>query len=55
MPETIQTEEPKKLIEHFMHTDEQGNPIMDPRTGKQAFTNLVADTPEEMNQKLKEA
>lgn len=56
MPETIQTEEPKKkIIVEFKHTDELGNPIIDPRTGQQAFTNLVADTPEEMIEKQKEA
>jgi hypothetical protein len=55
MSETIQEEPKKKIIEEFMHTDEQGNPIIDPRTGKQAFTNLVADTEEEMRQKMREA
>lgn len=54
MTETIQ--EPKeKIIIEFQHTDENGNPIIDPRTGKQGFTNLVADTQEEMTGKMKDA
>jgi hypothetical protein len=55
MPETIQTETSKKIIFEFKHTDEQGNPIIDPRTGQQAFTNLAADTQEEMNEKMKQS
>lgn len=52
----IQQEEPKaKIIFEFQHTDENGNPIIDPRTGKQGFTNLTADTQEELNEKLKQA
>jgi len=55
MTETIQQEPAKKIIVEFKHTDEQGNPLIDPRTGQQGFTNLTADTPEEMIEKQKEA
>lgn len=56
MPEPIQQEPQKeKIVVEFMHTDELGNPIIDPRTGKQGFTNLTAETQEEMVGKMKEA
>ena len=53
MSETQQATEP--VIFEFQHTDEQGNPIIDPRTGKPAFTNLTGATEKEVLEKLKDS
>lgn len=52
----VETPQPKeKIVFEFQHTDELGNPIIDPRTGKQAFTNLTGETHEEVLAKLKDS
>ena len=43
------------IIFEFQHTDEKGNPIIDPRTGKQGFTNLTGKSWQEIAEKQKEA
>ena len=56
MPETNTVETPKpKFVLEYQITDEQGQPIIDPRTGKPMQTNLTAETPEEMFEKQKNA
>ena len=48
------SEKPKFIVE-YQHTDDKGNPLIDPRTGKALFTNLTAETAEEMIEKQKRA
>ena len=56
MSEQQQVEIPKqKFVFEFQHTDENGQPIIDPRTGKQAFTNLVGESAEEVLEKMKDS
>jgi hypothetical protein len=53
MPENQQPTEP--FIFEFQHTDENGQPIIDPRTGRQAFTNLTGADANEVLGKLKDS
>jgi hypothetical protein len=56
MPEQIQDQKPtEKFVFEFQHTDRNGQPIIDPRTGKQAFTNLTGANEREVLDKLKES
>jgi hypothetical protein len=56
MPElnAVETPRPKFVVEYQI-TDEGGQPLTDPRTGRPMFTNLTAETPEEMFEKQKQA
>jgi hypothetical protein len=56
MPEPIQEQkQTEKFVFEFQHTDRNGNPIIDPRTGKQAFTNLTGANEKEVLEKLKDS
>src|ERR1035437_2593348 len=53
---TEQVQQPTEpVVFEFQHTDEQGNPIIDPRTGKPAFTNLTGANYQEVAEKLKDS
>jgi hypothetical protein len=53
MPDPIQTPPEELVTFEFQHTDRQGNPIIDPRTGKQGFTNFTGKSEREILEKLK--
>lgn len=53
IPSKQATEQP--VVFEFQHTDERGNPIIDPRTGKPAFTNLTGANEREVLEKLKDS
>lgn len=55
MPEQIQEAPKEKIKFEYQHTDEQGNPIIDPRTGKPAFTFFTGENWQEIAEKQKDA
>lgn len=55
MPEPNQQPTEQKVVFEFQHTDEQGNPIIDPRTGKQGFTNLTGANYQEIAEKMRDS
>ena len=55
MPEPIQEAPKEKIVFEYQHTDEQGNPIIDPRTNRPVFSNFTGDTWEEIARKQKDA
>src|ERR1035437_3307589 len=48
-------ENAEKVVFEFQHTDENGQPIIDPRTGKPQFTNLTGTDYKEVAEKLKDS
>jgi hypothetical protein len=55
MPEPNETQQIEKIIFEFQHTDENGNPLIDPRTGKPGFTNLTGANYQEIAEKLRDS
>lgn len=55
MPEPIQQTPTEVIAFEYQHTDEQGNPIIDPRTGKQVVTNFTGKDWKEIAEKTRDA
>lgn len=55
MPDPIPQEATEKVVFEFQHTDENGQPIIDPRTGRQAYTNLTGENFQEIAEKMRDA
>lgn len=55
MPDPIQAQPTELIHFEYQHTDEQGNPLLDPRTGKQIITNLTGKDWKEIAEKERDA